>query len=99
MTYPLIADEWSPIGWPDRFVAHERWTGFFEAKGFRGTVTSEQVQVLTLLHKRGVNVFLLRFSEDWFRVRLTTYDGRSSRWGRWSEFFELCEEMKNEDGS
>ena len=93
LTYPLIADEMTPVGWPDRFVAHEICSCFIECKAYNGRLREDQKRVLALLHERGVLVFVLWFSPDWTEICLTKYGGETTRWGRWSEFFTLCQSL------
>ncbi len=93
LTYPLIQDEYTPAGWPDRYICHRRWRGFIEAKALKGKLSKAQVQVLNALVARGESVFVLWFSADWTEIMLQRHDGKCSQWGRWSSFFSLCEEL------
>lgn len=61
ITYPLIAGKKTPIGWPDRFVAHAKWSGFLEMKARGGRIGEAQAQRIQQLRDRGVAAFVLRF--------------------------------------
>ena len=49
-------------GWPDRYIAHKKWSGWVEFK--KNTKVSEkQAWIISELRKRGVNAVVVRFGE------------------------------------
>lgn len=41
--YPLIASEWTPLGWPDRLIVTDQWCALVEFKRKGGKLTKDQV--------------------------------------------------------
>lgn len=48
-------------GWPDAFIAHEKFVGFIEFKGKNTAVRKLQAHTIKLLKRKEVNVFVVRF--------------------------------------
>ena len=93
-TYPAVASEMSPLGWPDRFIGHRRWTGWVEFKAWAGRVSGEQETQLGRLRAASVPAYVVRFSEDWSQLRLEDPDGTvRSGWVRWGLFFDEVTEL------
>jgi hypothetical protein len=93
VTYPAIASEMSPEGWPDRFVGHVRWQGWLEFKSIKGRLKLTQADRLNQLVGAGVNCFVVRFSDDWSKMRFE--DTRLfdiSGWFKWGEFLNKAAE-------
>lgn len=63
LVMPIIGCEWAPAGWPDNYVAHARWRGWLEAKGWDTEVRPEQRSVMRQLRLRAVQVWVLRYPQ------------------------------------
>lgn len=88
LTYPLVAGNMTPPGWPDRYVAHPLWSGFLEFKALNGKLSDLQKRIIVDLQDRFVHVWVVRFSEDWSKIRLEWADKTThTDWIKWGEFF------------
>lgn len=73
MVYPLVASMMSPLGWPDRYIAHTYWSGFLEFKGEITPIQAMQAAIIRGLKRRGVNVWVARKRGD--AIHITDGEG------------------------
>lgn len=91
-TYPAVASQYSPLGWPDRWVGKAIWAGWLEFKAYDGRVKPEQIDQINSIRAAGTDAFVCRFSQDWTQFRLEDPDGAvRSEWSKWSRFFEVVQ--------
>jgi hypothetical protein len=74
LVYPLIQDERTPPGWPDRLVWHEKWCGLVEVKGPATRAEPHQVELLRRLDEKR------RWSAVQLRAPLSESLGREGLW-------------------
>lgn len=64
-----------PSGWPDRYVVHPLWRGFFEAKVYPELPDPLQRRIIEGLIARGDNVIVAQFRKPQGDVRFCENDG------------------------
>jgi len=70
MTHAIVGNAMSRGGWPDRYIAHIKWSGFIEFKAGDNRLSEIQQKILKGLKARGVNVFVVVFrNKDFFEFR------------------------------
>ena len=62
--YSNIARKENPIGWPDDYIAHLKWTGLIEFKRESGALTPAQRACIADLVLRRAHVAICRLYED-----------------------------------
>lgn len=61
LIYPLIGTMDTPLGWPDRYVAHAKTGGFFiEFKGKYTPIQPRQIERAEMLIARGIMCYVMR---------------------------------------
>ena len=72
MTFAVVGSNMQTPGWPDRYIAHARWSGWIEFKLGSKPLSDIQRDVLQGLYKRGVPCYVGRIrsgSTDFFELR------------------------------
>lgn len=57
---PIIAGQWTPVGWPDRLFVYEGATWLVEFKSLSGRLQPKQLSRIKLLLSAGAKVLLCR---------------------------------------
>jgi hypothetical protein len=60
LVFAVVGGPMQEPGWPDRYVAHWKWSGWLEFKTPTGRLTPLQKQRLDALRTRGVPAFVVR---------------------------------------
>ncbi len=89
MTLAITPDERGGAGWPDKYVAHHRWSGWLELKTGRRALTPLQRLTAHELRRRGVNAWAVRILDDGLVIE--DPDGR--RWTKVADADELLDEL------
>ena len=90
ITFPAVAGEYSPPGWPDRWMAHGDWSAWIEFKAYNGRVKPEQVTQMNRIRAAGGRAYVVRFSEDWTLFCVESPEGVAlSDWWSWGKFLEV----------
>ena len=89
LTYPLVASQYAPPGWPDRRFEHLRWCGYIEFKALNGTLKAIQRRMIREIKARGTDALVGRFdaSECWIRFE-DEDGGLISDWMTWGRAIE-----------
>lgn len=62
--FSIAGNVYQGAGWPDSFIAHEKFIGFVEFKGRETKLQKLQAHTLKLLKKKGVKCYVVRFMES-----------------------------------
>lgn len=96
LTYPLVASEYAPPGWPDRIVEHLRWHGYIEFKDETTIIEPLQLRRMTDLQFVGAKVVVVRFFDEGTSIRVGYVAAEKllgyTRKLRWSEFLDVVSE-------
>lgn len=92
-SYPLIASQWAPPGWPDRLFSHKLFgLALVEFKDFNTRVTPLQYRRLREIQRACV----CRFDATGNLVRLET-ENATSEWFEWLRLPEALKVFFHED--
>lgn len=70
LVFPIVASAMQQPGWPDRYVAHRRWSGWLEGKVERGAASKIQEIRMCMLLRRGVPAAIIRRDSAKRKVQL-----------------------------
>ena len=68
LTLSITPDQRGGTSWPDKYVAHVKWSGFLEFKIGTRQTTRFQKHMIAELKRRGVNVWVVRVVSDGFVI-------------------------------
>jgi hypothetical protein len=84
----VVGSEMQGSGWPDRYVAHVKFHGWFEGKKDDRQLTALQREKIRELCLRGVPALETKYASDVDAVRLKGPDGRTWHEIPWAKFWE-----------
>ncbi len=60
LVFAIVGSTMQEPGWPDRYVAHRKWSGWLEFKMMVGALSTKQRIIIRELTERGVPAYVVR---------------------------------------